>query len=91
MRHKWKQAEGSNHAKQCVRCGLYRLPIPNPYAREWIIQWTLPDGTYKTQPTVPIPCKEKDDASLLDMQVLQPDDSKHLVGAEVPGVPAKNG
>lgn len=55
-RHKWSSA--TNDRSWCLHCGLVRLRRPNPYAGEWFVEWTLPDGRIvDNRGTVPIPCQ----------------------------------
>ncbi len=52
MRHSWNQIH--KHKWICRKCGCTKLLIPNPYAREWVTEFSMKnkDGEYygKTPP-----------------------------------------
>lgn len=42
-RHKWSQERP--YFWRCSRCGMTKLYRPNPYARQWMVEFSNSDGS----------------------------------------------
>lgn len=52
-RHEW---EREGHRGRCLVCGLTYVDRPNPYAQQWLREWSRPNASGETIGRTP-PCQ----------------------------------